>query len=109
MRIIMADETNPAPERPGIKITPGTSELAPFIYFDAVPTYGTNNGAIQIELAANTILPDGRGVKIDLAITAHLRCSPAAAVALRDVIDKALAFQQGQQQIAAPTPGTKPN
>jgi hypothetical protein len=106
----MADDANPVSPVPGtIKIAPGTSELAPFIYFDGVPTYGINNGAIQLELAANIILPDGKGVKIDVVITAHLRCSPVAAVALREAINQALAIQQGQQQIAAPTPGAKPN
>jgi len=86
----MTDETKAG----GIKIAPGSSEQAPFIYFDGVVTYGVNNGAIQIELAANTIMPDGPGTKTDVLITAHLRCSPAAASALRDMIDKALAMLQ---------------
>jgi hypothetical protein len=67
----------------------GCRELAPFIYFDAAPTYGVNNGAIQVELAASTVLPDGSGaVRIDVLITAHLRCSPTAAMSLREAIDK---------------------
>src|SRR6266446_5276027 len=110
MGAVMTDQTNPVPPSPGgLKIAPGSSELAPFIYFDGVPTYGVNAGAIQLELAANVLLPDGKGVKIDVVITAHLRCSPVAAVALREAINQALAIQQGQQQIAAPTPGAKPN
>jgi hypothetical protein len=110
MGTIMADNTNPIPEGPGIRVAPGTSELAPFVYFDGVPTFGIHNGAIQIELAANTLLPEGKGVKIDVMITAHLRCSPAAAIGLRETIDKALALlQQGQQQVAQPAQGSKPN
>jgi len=90
--------------------SPGTSELAPFVYFDGVATFGIHNGAIQIELAANTILPEGKGVKIDVMITAHLRCSPVAVIGLRDTIDKALALlEQGQQQVAQPAHGSKPN
>lgn len=51
----MTDDPSPAP--PAIKIAPGSSELAPFIYFDAAPSYGVNNGIIQIELAASTVMP----------------------------------------------------
>ena len=107
---IMADSSDSVVETPGVTIAPGSSESAPFIYFDGVPTFGTRNGAIQIELAANTILPDGKGVKIDVVMTAHLRCSPAAAGSLRKTIDKALALlQQEQQQFAESAQGSKPN
>jgi hypothetical protein len=106
----MADSTRSVVEVPGVRIAPGSSESAPFIYFDGVPTFGIRNGAIQIELAANTILPDGKGVKIEVVMTAHLRCSPAAASSLRETIDKALALlQQEQQQVADPAQGSKPN
>ena len=106
----MADSTNSIAEGPRIRVAPGTSELAPFVYFDGVPTFGIHDGAIQIELAANTILPEGKGVKIDVVITAHLRWSPAAACGLRETIDKALELlQQGQQQVAQPAQGSKPN
>ena len=110
MGTIMADSTNSIAEMPGVKIAPGSSEFAPFVFFDGVPTFGIHNGAIQIELAANTILPEGKGIKVDVAITAHLRCCPAAATALRQAIDKALALlQQGQQHVAQPAQGSKPN
>src|SRR2546423_2712887 len=110
METIMADNTNPIPEGPGIRIAPGTSEVAPFVFFDGVPTFGIHNGAIQIELGANTILPEGKGIKVDVAITAHLRCCPAAATALRQTIDKILALlEEGQHQVAQPAPGSKLN
>ena len=64
---------------------------------------GVNNGAVQIELAASTLMPEATGVRVEVLLTAHLRCSPAAAIALRGAIDKALEMlQQGQQQAAAP-------
>jgi hypothetical protein len=108
MGTIMADNTNPIPEGPGIRIAPGSSEVAPFIYFDGIPTFGSHNGAIQIELAANTLLPEGKGVRIDVVMTAHLRCSPTAAIELRNALDKTLVMlQQGQQQVAQPSPGSK--
>ena len=56
MGTIMTDNPGPVSEVPAIRVTPGSSERAPFIYLDGVPTYGTNNGAIQLELAANTNL-----------------------------------------------------
>jgi methyl coenzyme M reductase beta subunit len=67
------------------------NETAPFVYFDGIPTYGTMHGAIQIELAAHTILPaDGGGTSNGHVVTCHLRCSPFAAAALRDALDKSI-------------------
>jgi hypothetical protein len=68
------------------------NEQAPFIYCDGVSAYGTQNGTIQIELAARTMLPaaDSRNVTNEFVATAHLRCSPAAAAAMKDAIEKAL-------------------
>lgn len=66
------------------------STEAPFIYFDSAPTFGTGSGAIQIELAARIIVPVSGGTRNDFVLTAHLRCSPAAAIDLRNAIDKAL-------------------
>jgi hypothetical protein len=73
-----------------VKVAPGSSEGAPFIYFDGVAAMGTNHGAIQIELGANVLTPDGATLRTDAFITAHLRCSPNAAADLRNAIDKAL-------------------
>jgi hypothetical protein len=82
----MNDETKPA----GIKIAAGSSEQAPFIYFDGVATFGVHHGAIQIELVANALMPESGGVRTDVLVTAHIRCSPTAAADLRQAIDKAL-------------------
>jgi hypothetical protein len=74
----------------GLKIVPGSIEQAPLIYFDGVASYGVYNGAVQIELVANVIVPDGDVTRIDVLMTTHLRCTPAAAIALRNAIDGAL-------------------
>jgi hypothetical protein len=93
----MADPDTPAAS-PGVTVSTTSAERAPFIYFDGVSCFGHHNGAIQIELAANLLMPVGAGVRVDVIQTAHLRCTPAAAMALREAIDKALAMlQQGQQ------------
>jgi hypothetical protein len=92
---------------PGMKIAPGSSEQAPFIYCDGVALFGITSGIVQLELAANTVMPEGTGTRTDVLITAHLRCSPAAAVALRDAIDRALSLP-AQQAGMQPISGSKP-
>jgi hypothetical protein len=87
------------------------NERAPFIYFDGITAFGTQNGAIQIELAARTMVPapDGVNIQNEFVATAHLRCSPAAAANLREALEKALEMlnqaMQGQQQPPEPARG----
>jgi hypothetical protein len=102
----MADDPRAPPKGPGITVATGTSELAPFIYMDGVVTFGVNNGTIQLELAANTLLPEGAGVRTDVVVTAHLRCSPAAAMGLREAIDKVLEMLKSASEHAATAAAT---
>ena len=73
-------------------------DTAPFVYFDLSPTHGILGGAIQIELAARILnaVPDG-GVEIKFT-TGRLRCSPTAAMKLRNGIDAALKMLEHPQQ-----------
>ena len=73
-------------------------DTAPFVYFDLSPTRGILGGAIQIELAARILnaVPDG-GVEIKFT-TGRLRCSPTAAMNLRNAIDAALKMLEQPQQ-----------
>ena len=97
----MNTKPDPLVVTPKSGITALASETAPFIYFDGAATYGVSFGAIQIELAANVIVPtDDGNVRTDVIVTAHLRCSPNAAIGLREAIDKALELAKS---IAAPT------
>jgi hypothetical protein len=102
-------DTNPQSAQ-GTVVIAG-NESAPFLYFDGVSAFGMQNGAIQIELAARTIvpIPDG-GTRNEFVATAHLRCSPAAATALKEALDGALAMfaQATQQGGAQPPPGPVP-
>jgi hypothetical protein len=77
-----------------------SADLAPFIYFDLAVTYGTMAGAIQIELAARTLVPVEDGsTRPEFVITGRLRCSPAAISSLRDAIDRTLELlRQVQEQ-----------
>ena len=81
---------------------------APFVYFDLTPTHGILGGTIQIELAARILntLPDG-GVEIKFITTGRLRCSPTAALNLRNAIDATLKMLEQPQQ--SPVAATKMN
>jgi hypothetical protein len=88
-----------------------TSDQAAFIYFDAAPTYGTLNGAVQIELVSRVMRPIGPGptdIAVEFLITDHIRCSPAAAISLRDALNRALELLQ-QPQAAPATEANKLN
>jgi hypothetical protein len=88
---------------PGNEITVRDAHRAPVIYFEAVPTFGFNNGVVNMMLAVGLILPtnDG-GTLTEPVAAAHLRCNAAAAMQLRDTIDKALL-------LATPVPDGKAN
>ena len=104
----MADPEMPATSQGPVIISTSSSERAPIIYFDGASCFGHHNGAIQIELAAYLLMPVGAAVRVDVVQTAHLRCSVAAALALREALDKALAmFHQGRQQPAEEIPTVK--
>ena len=104
----MADpETTPA-NQGAVTISGSSSERAPIVYFDNVSCFGHHNGSIQIELVTNLLMPVGAAVRVDVVQTAHLRCSPAAALALREALDKALAMLKlGQQQPDEAIPAMK--
>jgi hypothetical protein len=72
---------------------------APFVYFDGVSCHGAMHGVIEIELAARIMAPtaDG-GVDMKFTPTARLRCSVAAAAALRLSIDAATQMVEQPQQ-----------
>jgi hypothetical protein len=104
----MTDPETPPTNQGPVTISNSSAERAPIIYFDGASCFGHHNGAIQIELAANLLMPVGAAVRVDLVQTAHLRCSVAAALALREALDKALAmYTQGQQQLAEAIPTVK--
>jgi hypothetical protein len=67
---------------------PRSEDQTPFIYFDGVASYGISNGAIQIELAASVLVPNEHDTKTDAVMTAHLRCTPAAAMSLHQALNK---------------------
>src|SRR5258706_7230804 len=79
-------------------------DTAPFVYFDISPAHGIIGGAIQIELAARILnaVSDG-SVEIKFITSGRLRCSPAAAMNLRNAIDAALKMLEQPQQAPAAT------
>jgi hypothetical protein len=85
-------------------------ESAPFVYFDVASTYGMTGGSIEVELAARTLIPmPGDRVGTEVLCTGRLRCSPAAAVSLRDTLDAALKlYAQAYKQAAQNKPPGSP-
>ncbi len=79
-------------------------DTAPFVYFDISPAHGIMGGAIQIELASRILNADPDGsVEIKFITTGRLRCSPTAAMNLRNAIDAALRMMEQPHQAPAAT------
>jgi hypothetical protein len=59
---------------------------APVVYFDTSPAHGIMFGIIQIELASRILnaRPD-QSVEVKFITTGRIRCSPTAALNLRNV------------------------
>lgn len=69
------------------------SDAAPIIFFDGVVVWGVGAGIVQLELAANELVPtdlEGGPVRTKVVAVAHLRCPIPAAQQLRGMIDAAL-------------------
>ena len=100
----MADPKPDASEAPAYE----NVSTVPYTYFDRVAAHGVMNGAIQLELASRILipLPDG-GVEIKFATSGRLRCSPAAAIALRDAVNAALKMHE--ETLQAPANNSKLN
>lgn len=85
----MTDQPAAKPEQAFVPIR--DLPRAPIIYFEFCPTLGNNNGLINILLAAGVVMPTASSATdVQPVAVAHLRCSAAAAVQLRDALDKAL-------------------
>ncbi len=69
-------------------------DAAPFIYFDGPVAFGVIGTNVQIELAANIVIPVSANGKMEIrtrsVVVAHLRASHAVMAQLADVIEKAL-------------------
>jgi hypothetical protein len=74
-------------------------DTAPFVYFDISPAHRIMGGAIQIELASRILnAVSDRSVEIKFITAGRLRCSPTAAMNLRNAIDAALKMLEQPQQ-----------
>ena len=87
-----ARATVPANAPHGLEVAQAASAMAPFIYFEEVPTFGHMSGIIRITLDAIRIYPGDapNSVKTDRVLVAHLRTNLIGARMLRDALDKAL-------------------
>jgi hypothetical protein len=98
--------STPPDEKPPTVYVP--IPTAPIIYFDYAPTCGIHAGVIQIELAARTLLPLGKGnVDSRMVEVGRLRCSPAAAKNLKEALEAALRMLEQPQSF--PMALSRPN
>lgn len=82
---------------------------APVISFDIAPAHGVLAGTVQVELASRTLNPLADGsVEIKFVTSGRLRCSPAAALHLRNSLDAALRMLE-QPQPTSPAAAAKLN
>jgi hypothetical protein len=75
------------------------SAHAPFLYFDIAPTFGHNQGIVNITLEALRFMTVGQSPTRDRIVVAHLRMSVPAAMTLKAALEGALLM-------AAPAAGT---
>jgi hypothetical protein len=87
------------PKLPSDVIYEDTGGAAPLVYFDIIGAFGTMNGSIEMELATRILIPKPDGAtEVRFLSTGRLRCSPTAAVNLRNGLDAALKMLEQSQQ-----------
>ena len=92
----MADQENPKPA-PDL-IYEDTGGAAPLVYFDIIGAYGTMHGSIEIELATRILVPKPDGAtEVKFLSSGRLRCSPTAAINLRNGLESALKLLEQPQ------------
>jgi hypothetical protein len=76
-----------------------TGGMAPLVYFDIVGAYGIMGGAIELELATRILIPKPDGTtEVKFISSGRVRCSPNAAMNLRNGLDSALKLLEQQPQ-----------
>lgn len=85
----MSKKVDPAPARP---VAVQDVLTAPFVYFDAVSTFGNSNGIIRLALVAErqTLAHAAASAQSEFVTVAQLRCSVQAAINLRNALNDAL-------------------
>ena len=103
----MTDQPNP---KAGDLIYEDTGAAAPLVYFDIVGAYGTMNGSIELELATRILVPRSDGsTEVKFISSGRLRCSPNAAVNLRNGLDAALKMLEPPQADVVAVAASKMN
>lgn len=91
----MSDKSD---EKPPVEVIPSyqgdvsaiASAHAPFLYFDAAPTFGFNEGVVNITLDVRRNMPSGTTVVWDRVVIAHLRMTVSGAHSLLGALNGAL-------------------
>jgi hypothetical protein len=97
---VMADKPDKPDQITPAKVTVTDVGIAPYIFFEGVPTFGFNNGIVNVTLAATRhLLKEGLPASNVVAV-AYLRCNPLAAMELRNALDSALLLAAKTEQTA---------
>jgi hypothetical protein len=65
--------------------------VAPLIFFDVAPAFGTVNGVAMIELAAPLVIPQPDGsVLFEMHCVAKLRCTGSGLLSLKQAVEQIL-------------------
>jgi hypothetical protein len=103
----MSDQTTPKPVDVIVYVD---NAAAPVVSFDIAPAHGVLGGAVQVELASRTLNPQADGsVDIKFVTSGRLRCSPAAAMHLRNSLEAALKMLEQPQPQPNPAAAAKLN
>ncbi len=87
------------PKLPSDVVYEDSGGAAPLVYFDIIGAFGTMNGSIELELATRILIPKQDGsTEVRFLSTGRLRCSPTAAVNLRNGLEAALKMVEQSQQ-----------
>ena len=87
------------PKLPSGVVYEDSGGAAPLVYFDIIGAFGTMNGSIELELATRILIPKQDGTtEVRFLSTGRLRCSPTAAVNLRNGLEAALKMVEQSQQ-----------
>jgi hypothetical protein len=110
MAVNKREREQPPPEtgKPPPLVQSHGGDNAPMVYFDGAVAYGVIGAVVQLELAANIVIPvavNGHGeIRTRSIVTAHLRGSHAAMAQLADAIEKALMITGPLDRNAMPEP-----
>ncbi len=98
----MSDKPAAKPPIDEIPLCEPSAATAPFVYFDAVPNFGINNGVANLTLEAVIFTSVDNVMVRQRVVVAHLRMAAHGLENLKNAIE-------GIELLAKPAPTARPN